>query len=67
MRTRHCISELFGLALAVAALECGTVPSASAQQSSSSSLPSADNNGQDFTRPQNLFQIRNLYHRASKR
>jgi hypothetical protein len=60
MRTRYAISEFFSFALSIAALACGAVVSAGAQ-SSSSSLPAADNNGQDFTRPQNLFQIRNLY------
>jgi hypothetical protein len=60
MRTRSAISEFFSFALAIAALACGAVVSASAQ-SSSSSLPAADNDGQDFTRPQNLFQIRGLY------
>jgi Putative MetA-pathway of phenol degradation len=54
-----------GLALAIAALACGSAVSANAQQASpSSSLPVADNNGQDFTRPENLFQIRNLYQTA---
>ena len=60
MRTRYAISEFFSFSLAITGLACGAVVSASAQ-SSSSWLPAADNNGQDFTRPQNLFQIRNLY------
>jgi hypothetical protein len=49
----------------VVALACSTVVSAKAQQASSSSTTSAaDNNGLDFTRPENLFQIRNLYQTA---
>jgi hypothetical protein len=62
MRARHFRSDYIALALAIAAFAAGTVVSARAQQPSSlSSPPAADNNGQDFTRPENLFQIRNLY------
>jgi hypothetical protein len=45
----------------VTAVGCGSAAPASAQQSS---LPAVDNNGQDFTRPENVFQIRNLYQTA---
>jgi Putative MetA-pathway of phenol degradation len=61
---RHRSSQWIGLAFAATAIACGSVQSVKAQQSPSSSLPSVDNNGQDFTRPQNLFQIRNLYQSA---
>jgi hypothetical protein len=65
MRARHLRSDSITLALAIAAFAAGTVVSARAQQPSSLSSPSAaDNNGQDFTRPENLFQIRNLYQTA---
>jgi hypothetical protein len=52
------------IAIAAAAMAFAACPARAQQASSTSSLPSADNNGQDFTRPQNLFQIRNLYQSA---
>src|ERR1700722_14541445 len=65
MRARHFRSDYIALALAIAAFAASTVVSARAQQPASlSSPPAADNYGQDFTRPENLFQIRNLYQTA---
>ena len=62
MRARRFRSDYIALPLAIAVFAAGTVVSARAQQPSSlSSPPAGDNNGQDFTRPENLFQIRNLY------
>jgi Putative MetA-pathway of phenol degradation len=56
--------ELLELFLAIA-LGCNAIVPAKAQQvSPSSALLAANNNGQDFTRPENLFQIRNLYQTA---
>jgi hypothetical protein len=56
--------ELLELFLAIA-LGCNAIVPVKAQQvSPSSALPVANNNGQDFTRPENLFQIRNLYQTA---
>ena len=64
MPARRPGSELLKLVLAIA-LACSTIVSAEAQHASSpSTLPAADNNGQDFTRPENLLQIRNLYQTA---
>jgi hypothetical protein len=64
MPARRLGPELLELFLAIA-LGCNAIVPAGAQQvSSSSALPAADNNGQDFTRPENLFQIRNLYQTA---
>jgi len=48
-------------AAAMAFVEC---PAKAQQPPSTSSSSAADNNGQDFTRPENLFQIRNLYQTA---
>jgi hypothetical protein len=62
-RRRFAFKDL-ALGLIVTAFGCGSAISANAQQSPPSSLPAVDNDGQDFTRPQNLFQIRNLYQTA---
>jgi hypothetical protein len=62
MPARRLGQELLVLFLAIAP-GCSAIISAKAQQASST-LPAADNNGQDFTRPENLFQIRNLYQTA---
>jgi hypothetical protein len=64
MPARRLGPELLELFLAIG-LGCNAIVPAKAQQvSPSSALPAADNNGQDFTRPENLFQIRNLYQTA---
>ena len=44
-------------------LALGALNPATAQQQSSafSSSTASENNGQDFTRPQNLFQLRYVY------
>ncbi len=60
MCERHFAPSCMALGL-MAAIGCGIAVPANAQQSP---LPAADNNGQDFTRPENLFQIRNLYQSA---
>jgi hypothetical protein len=60
MCERHFAPSCFALGL-MAAVGCDSAAPAYAQQSS---LPAVDNNGQDFTRPENLFQIRNLYQTA---
>jgi hypothetical protein len=52
------------VAIIAAAMAFVACPAKAQQTSSPSSLPAADNNGQDFTRPENLFQIRNLYQTA---
>ena len=65
MRYSTSRQSSLAVALTLATLSLAMAPPASAQQSSSSSsLPAADNNGQDFTRPENLFQIRNVYQTA---
>src|SRR5215831_1575770 len=64
MSARRLRPELLQLLIAMV-LACDAVVSAKAEPASSfSTLPPADNNGQDFTRPENLFQIRNLYQTA---
>src|SRR5262249_30593554 len=60
-RTPQIIGHVAIAAAAIAFVAC---PAKAQQTSSPSSLPAADNNGQDFTRPENLFQIRNLYQTA---
>ena len=64
MGRRQFASEHLGLAFALAACACAGIETGRAQQTSPSPLPAVDNNDQDFTRPENLFQIRNLYQTA---
>jgi hypothetical protein len=52
------------LPAAAIALASVATDAAQAQQTSSASPDATDNNGQDFTRPENLFQLRNLYQTA---
>ena len=52
------------IAIAAAAMVFVAWPATAQQASSTSSSSAGDNNGQDFTRPENLFQIRNLYQTA---
>jgi hypothetical protein len=63
MPARRLGSELLDLVLAIV-LAYSTIASAKAQQASSTTPSAPDNNGQDFTHPENLFQIRNLYQTA---
>jgi hypothetical protein len=52
------------VAITAAALAFVACPAEAQQPLSTSSSFATDNNGQDFTRPENLFQIRNLYQTA---
>lgn len=52
------------IAITAAAMAFVACPAKAQQPPSTSSSSAADNNGQDFTRPENLFQIRNLYQTA---
>jgi outer membrane putative beta-barrel porin/alpha-amylase len=64
MRTRQSAFRHVVLPAAAIAFVPVATDAAQAQQTSSASSDAADNNGQDFTRPENLFQLRNLYQTA---